>query len=123
MDIYLLIDTFYEKVLKNSLLSVFFTHAIENWPFHKQQFVKYWSKQILFTDSYEGSPLPLHIHVDKLYKGSFKKEHFEEWERLWIETVDQLFKGEKAEIAKEAGQNMAKNIYLKMFVNRRPESA
>ena len=121
LDIYLLIDSFYEKVLKSPNLSFFFKHAIGNWPVHKQMFVKYWSKQILFTDTYDGSPLPAHIHVDNMYDRRFKKEHFEEWGQLWKETVNELFEGSKAKLAKEAGENMAKNIYLKMFVNRHPE--
>ena len=118
MDIYLLIDMFYEKILKNEMLSHFFQHAIESWPEHKQMFVKYWSKQILFTDTYEGSPLHTHIAVDHMYGKGFTKAHFDEWTRIWTETVNALFAGSKAQLAIEAGQNMAKNIYLKMFVNR-----
>ena len=120
MDIYLLIDTFYEKILKHEKLSYFFKDAVNNWPYHKQQFVKYWSKQILFTDTYEGSPLPSHIAVDQRFDRSFERSHFEDWLMLWTETVDQLFQGEKAKLAKESGRNMAKNIHLKMFVNRTP---
>jgi len=118
MDIYLLIDTFYDRILKNEILSHFFQHAIENWPQHKQLFVKYWCKQILFKDSYDGSPLHTHIAVDHMYGKGFRKSHFDEWAHIWKETVHTLFEGNKAALAIEAGQNMAKNIYLKMFVNR-----
>ncbi len=120
-EIEMLIDTFYEKVLEHEELSYFFSEAVMNWEFHKQMFIKYWSKQILFTDSYEGSPLHRHIEVDQKFGRSFTKYHFEEWARLWVETIDILFEGDKAELAKESGVNMAKNIYLKMFVNRKPE--
>lgn len=119
-EIEMLIDTFYEKVLEHEELSYFFSEAVMNWEFHKQMFIKYWSKQILFTDSYEGSPLHRHIEVDRRFGRSFTKYHFEEWTRLWVETIDILFEGDKAELAKESGVNMAKNIYLKMFVNRKP---
>ena len=121
-EIEMLIDTFYEKVLEHEELSYFFSEAVMNWEFHKQMFIKYWSKQILFTDSYEGSPLNRHIEVDHRFGRSFTKYHFEEWTRLWVETIDILFEGDKAELAKESGVNMAKNIYLKMFVNRKPVS-
>ena len=119
MDIYLLIDSFYEKVLQHEELAYFFKHAVGNWPVHKQAFVRYWSKQILFTDSYPDSPLQAHIQIDQMYDNNFRKEHFEEWSRLWCDTVDALFTGDKADLAKESGSNMAKNIYLKMFVNRK----
>ena len=121
-EIEMLIDTFYEKVLEHEELSYFFSEAVMNWEFHKQMFIKYWSTQILFTDSYEGSPLNRHIEVDHRFGRSFTKYHFEEWTRLWVETIDILFEGDKAELAKESGVNMAKNIYLKMFVNRKPVS-
>ncbi len=117
-DIVLLIDSFYEKVLQHDELSYFFKHAIGNWTVHKQAFVKYWSKQVLFEDSYEGSPLHAHIAVDQMYDKSFAEEHFNEWARIWVETVSELFDGQKAELAKESGKNMARNIYLKMFLNR-----
>ncbi|WP_258100222.1 group III truncated hemoglobin [Marinoscillum pacificum] len=120
-EIEMLIDTFYEKVLEHEELSYFFSEAVMNWEFHKQMFIKYWSKQILFTDSYEGSPLHRHIEVDHRFGRSFTKYHFEEWARLWVETIDILFEGDKAELAKESGVNMAKNIHLKMYVNRKPE--
>ena len=87
-EIEMLIDTFYEKVLEHEELSYFFSEAVMNWEFHKQMFIKYWSKQILFTDSYEGSPLHRHIEVDQKFGRSFTKYHFEEWARLWVETID-----------------------------------
>lgn len=117
-DIASLIDHFYEKVLKHPLLSYYFSEAIHNWPFHKDRFVQYWSKQILFADTYPETPLHRHVAVDRQFEQGFTKKHFEEWERLWVETVDELFEGDKADLAKESGRNMAKNIYLKMFFNR-----
>lgn len=118
-DIELLIDTFYDRILKHEALSYFFSDAVKNWDFHKQQFVRYWSSQILFTDTYEGSPLGRHVFIDNHFEHKFRKEHFDDWARVWAETVDDLFEGEKADLAKESGVNMARNIYLKMFVNRR----
>ncbi|MBR10145.1 MAG: hypothetical protein CMP48_20950 [Rickettsiales bacterium] len=121
-EIEILIDTFYEKVLEHEELSRFFSSAVLNWDFHKKIFVSYWSKQILFTDTYEGSPLHRHIDVDQKFERGFTKHHFDEWARRWVETIDILFEGEKADLAKESGVNMAKNIYLKMFFNRKPKT-
>ena len=117
-DIATLIDSFYKKVLEHDRLAYFFTEAIHNWSFHKQQFIKYWSSQILFTDSYEGTPLHRHVHIDQHFEKGFTRQHFDDWAALWQETVEELFVGDKAELAKECGVNMAKNIYLKMFLNR-----
>lgn len=121
-EIEILIDTFYEKVMGHAELSYFFSEAVLNWAFHKKKFIQYWSKQILFKESYEGSPLHKHVAIDHQFGRGFNKHHFHEWARLWEETVKELFEGEKAQLAIESGVNMAKNIYLKMFVNRRPEA-
>lgn len=105
-DIELLIDAFYAKVLKHPTLSYFFLNP---------------SKTGLSTSSILSDTglhrffLPTHMRVHRC-------THFEEWSRLWQETVEQLFFGEKAEFAILSGQNMAKNIYLKMFFNRMPTS-
>lgn len=121
-DIEILIDTFYAKVLRHPELSYFFSESVGNWAVHKQHFIRYWSAQILFTDSYQGTPLHRHIEVDQHFERSFTRAHFEEWVRLWEESVNELFIGEKAELAIESGKNMAKNIYFKMFFNRKPEN-
>ena len=117
-DIELLIDRFYEKVLQSPELSYYFVHAIPNWDFHKERFIKYWTSQILFSDEYPETPLHQHVAVDERYQRSFTKHHFDLWAQLWVNTVDELFVGERAELAKESGANMAKNIYLKMYINR-----
>ncbi len=122
-DIEVLIDVFYTKVLRHKELSVFFSDAVKNWEYHKKRFVQFWSAQILFTDTYDGgTPLPQHVEIDRKYGGKFKKEHFDAWTNIWVETVNELYVGEKAELAKETGENMARNIYMKMFLNRKPSN-
>ena len=122
-DIEVLIDVFYTKVLRHHELSIFFSEAVKNWDFHKKRFVKFWSAQVFFTDNYDGgTPLPQHVSVDEKYGHQFTKFHFDEWARLWVETVDELYNGEKAELAKETGEHMARNIYMKMFLHRKPGS-
>ena len=118
-DIVRLIDVFYTKVVSNDQIGYFFSGAIENWPYHKSRFVDYWESQILFKESYEGSPLQRHIDIDKHYNHGFQPAHFELWICLFDESVEELFSGEKADLAKEAAKNMAKNIYYKMFFNRK----
>ena len=120
-DIEKLIDAFYNKIVFDSELALFFGESVKDWEAHKANFVNYWSKQVLFDDAYEGSPLRRHIDIDHKYNRSFKPEHFELWYRIFESTVDELFVGEKAQLAKEAAKNMAKNIYRQMFIGRHPE--
>lgn len=121
-DIEVLIDVFYAKVLRHPNLSVYFSHAVKNWDFHKTRFVQFWSSRLLFTESYDGGTLlPQHVAIDAQFDHSFNKGLFDDWAQLWVETVNELFIGEKAKLAIETGEHMAKNIYLKMFFNRKPK--
>jgi len=42
-------------------------------------------------------------------------EHFQKWLLLFTETVDQLFEGEKAELAKQRATSIATVMQIKMF--------
>jgi hemoglobin len=120
-DIDRLIRNFYMKVLDNKDIGKFFAEAVKSWDYHQERFVDYWEAQVLFHDSYEGSPLQGHIDVDRKFGHGFKPQHFEIWLRLFEGMVNDLFEGDKAELAKEAARNMAQNIYKKMFIGRKPE--
>ncbi|MBV6645824.1 MAG: group III truncated hemoglobin [Cyclobacteriaceae bacterium] len=122
VDIARLIDHFYDKVLRDPDLNLFFKEAIGNWPYHKQRFVDFWSSRVLFADSYQETPLRSHIAIDKKFDNSFHPKHFEKWTSLFNETVDELFEGEKAKLAKDTGANVSQNIYKQMFIGRKPDT-
>lgn len=101
-DIKKLVDTFYGKVNSDPLLSpVFNEQAQVDWKEHLPTMYKFWGTQLIGTANYFGRPFPPHalLHI--------KQEHFERWLQLFTGTVDELFTGMSAEMAKQKARNIA----------------
>jgi hemoglobin len=92
-DIQSLVDLFYGKVLKDSLLAPFF--AALDFEAHKPKMVHFWSFVLLDEARYTTDVTQKHIHM------RLKKEHFDQWLFLFNATVDEHFLGSKAEAAKQ----------------------
>jgi len=101
-DIKILVDAFYDKVNKDTLLSpVFNDFAGVHWETHLPKMYDFWSS-VLFGDmSYKGNPFLKHIPLP------VDKTHFGRWLALFIETVDENFEGEKAVEVKERAASIA----------------
>jgi len=97
-----LVDKFYEKVNADELLSpVFNKEAKVNWEKHLPKMYQFWGTQLIGTADYTGRPFPPHAELH------IKKEHFERWISLFLETVNENFTGEVAETAKGKAKNIA----------------
>lgn len=117
-DIELLVNTFYKKVKTDKVIGLFFTDIISvNWEKHLPIMYKFWDNIIFFTGEYEGNPTLLHHHLSSMK--SIEKKHFQRWNKLFSETVDELFEGENATTIKTRTLNisdiMQKNIFAKKY--------
>jgi len=101
-DIILLVDEFYKKVNEDKLLSPVFNElARVNWDEHLPIMYSFWSAVLFETNTYKGQPLTSHIDLPIF------TEHFQRWLKLFRQTVDENFKGPKAEEAKEKAESIA----------------
>lgn len=101
-DIELLVDSFYGQVREDELLSPIFNSVIrDRWPEHLEKMYRFWQTVLLQEHTYFGSPFPPHAKLP------VEKAHFDTWLRLWHNTIDSLFTGEKANEAKWRGDKMA----------------
>ena len=99
-DIECLVNQFYERVKADPLIGPVFTEiARVNWEKHLPLMCDFWENAILFTGCYQGNPMDLHKHLHKAMP--LLQEHFQQWNHLFITTVDDLFSGEKALLAKQ----------------------
>ena len=99
-DIEYLVNQFYERVKADPLIGPVFTEiARVNWQKHLPLMCDFWENAILFTGCYQGNPMDLHKHLHKAMP--LLQEHFQQWNHLFITTVDDLFSGEKALLAKQ----------------------
>ncbi len=112
-DIILLVDTFYDKVLQEKTISYFFTLVAKlDFEKHMPKMYDFWESTLLHTASYNGNTLK--IHKDLNEKSPLEKQHFDTWISLFKTTVDQLFKGPTAELAKQRAQSIAMVMQLKL---------
>ena len=117
-DISLLVRAFYGKVQKDKLLGPIFNGIIEDWEHHYEHLTDFWQTNLFFEKKFTGNPLQKHVEVDKKMHGTINEMHFGVWINLWFETIDELFEGDVAQIAKNRARNMGTFIHLKMFEAR-----
>jgi hemoglobin len=112
-DIQFLVDEFYKKVVKDDLISHFFTIVVNfDWDVHIPIMVSFWETVIFGKASYKGNPMLKHIELDKLSKLDLK--HFERWLELWKGTVNEHFTGEHADTAIKKAETIASLIQNKL---------
>ncbi len=116
-DIIKLIDAFYIKVKKDKEIGHFFTEVIPiDWGHHMPVIYDFWESVLLDNPIYKGNPMEKHIALDG--KSRMEKEHFDQWIRLFTETVDEQFTGEKAELAKNRAHQIRSLMAYKVQQSR-----
>ena len=113
-DVKNLVDSFYQKALKDQIIGHFFTQVIQlDMTEHMPVMYQFWESILLGGRSYTGNPMTKHLSLNK--KSPMKKEHFDQWIFLWKETVDELFAGETANQAKFRAEQIAKLMEFKLL--------
>lgn len=120
-DIQQLVDTFYNKVRSDEVIGYLFNEVAQvNWAHHLPRMYDFWENIIFQTGSFKGNPMPVHVQLHE--KSPLTKEHFARWQQLFLATVDELFVGEKAELAKQRAISIATMMQLKVFPSNDPKS-
>ncbi|KAB8155023.1 globin [Kordia sp. TARA_039_SRF] len=118
-DVFVLVDTFYKKIRKDAVLGTIFNAQITDWDTHLEHITNFWESSLFFVNSYKGNPLEKHIEVDAAVEHTITEKHFGRWINYWIETLDELYQGEKANIAKNRARKMGTFIYISVFEARK----
>lgn len=104
-DVKLLLDTFYKKVLKDDIIGYIFLDVAKiNMETHMPHLYAFWDMVLFGTANYKRNPILKHIELDK--KEPLTDIHFAQWKKLFFETIDELFLGKKADLAKEKASVM-----------------
>ena len=99
-DIVLLVNVFYEKIIADKMLGYIFQDIAKvNWRTHLPVMYDFFENIILFTGNYDGNPMNLHQKLHNITP--LNTLHFNKWNQLFFCTVDELFEGKKANLAKE----------------------
>ncbi len=113
-DIELLVNSFYKKVVADEQLGYIFQDIAKvNWSTHLPTMYNFWENIVFFTGTYEGDPINLHKRLHRITP--LTEAHFDQWIQLFTCTVDELFEGEKANLAKHRAIGIAGIMKRKIF--------
>ncbi|NOT91183.1 MAG: group III truncated hemoglobin [Ferruginibacter sp.] len=112
-DIEKLIIDFYEKVKLDKTIGFIFTEVVPiNWAHHIPVIVDFWESILLDNPVYKKNAMEVHYDLNK--KVPLQKEHFDSWLHLFISTVDELFEGKIAALAKTRAKSIGHLMLFKM---------
>jgi hemoglobin len=118
-DIAQIVRVFYEKVKEDALLSPIFLSQITHWDAHLEKITNFWEQSVFMKRGlYYGHPIQAHLEVDAKANYVINPTHFGQWLYLWINTINDMFEGELADIMKNQARKMQTAIYLKMFEHK-----
>ena len=120
-DVYNLVSAFYAKVRRDPDLGPIFNSVIHNWEEHIVHLTNFWESQLFMVNVFQGNPLKKHVEVDKKNDGTITNVHFGIWLRHWLQTLDELFEGERAQIAKNRARNMSIYMFMQIFKSRQDQ--
>ncbi len=117
-DIELLVNSFYAKVIKDETIAFFFNDIAKvNWDHHLPKMYSFWETILFGQMTYKGNPMAVHFPVNEI--AALEKRHFEQWLKLWKETISERFQGENASMAITKSENIAKLMSFKMEMARK----
>ena len=115
-DIEKLIVAFYEKVKADAVIGYIFTDVVKiNWPHHIPIIVNFWEAILLDNPVYTKNAMEVHYTLNE--KEPLTPEHFKKWVSLFTDTVDELFEGKTAALAKTRAKSIAGVMQHKMNNN------
>lgn len=120
-DIDILVKSFYDKLLQDELLKAIFRQIVLfHFGSHLITIADFWDSILLDADNYRGNVTEKHFEVDKQFQLS--KAEFDRWLLHWNSTIDELYTGEKAEMAKFRAKSIADIMQYKLEYIRKNQS-
>lgn len=113
-DIRLLMEQFYDKLLADESISYLFTDVAKiNLDEHFPVLVDFWDSILFQADTYHKNAMK--PHVDLHQQSPLEAHHFKTWLSYFIATVNELFEGEKAELARQRATSIATIMQIKVI--------
>ena len=108
-----LVRAFYGRALEDPIIGFIFVDVAKlDLEAHVPRLTSFWETILLGAQSYGGGAFRPHaqLHV----KVRLRRGHFERWLALWRGTVDELFEGERAELAKTHALRVARAFHERL---------
>lgn len=113
-----LVRAFYSRALDDPIVGWIFTDVAKlDVEAHVPVIASFWETILLGARSYGGGAFAPHAALHA--RTPLRKAHFDRWLVLWRTTVDELFVGERAELAKAHAERVARAFHARL--EGRPE--
>ena len=112
-DLFRLLSRFYDGLLKDETISYIFTDVAKvDMKEHIPVIVDFWDMVLFDARTYKKNAIQPHLVLNE--KSKFEKHHFDTWLKHFDETVDELFEGDIAFLAKQKAKSIATIMQIKM---------
>jgi hemoglobin len=108
-----LVRAFYGRALTDPMIGFIFVDVAKlDVEAHVPAIASFWETILLGAQSYGGGAFRPHAALHA--KVTLRSGHFERWLVLWRATVDELFAGERAELAKAHAERVARAFHRRL---------
>jgi len=108
-----LVRVFYSRALEDPVIGFLFTDVARlDLEAHVPVIASFWETILLGARSYGGGAFRPHAALHA--KAGLREGHFARWLALWRTTVDELFAGERAELAKAHAERVARAFLMRL---------
>lgn len=117
VDLKLIMQIFYQKLLNDEQISVFFTHVTTvsaHLEEHLDLLTTFWHQALFQTGGYYNNMFDIHKKIHE--KHPFEKVHYDIWLGHFFQSIDENFAGENAERMKNQALSMATIMKIKGLV-------
>lgn len=109
-DVERLVRAFYGRALSDAMIGYLFTDIAKlDLEAHVPEITDFWETILLGAQSYSGGAFRPHAKLNQ--QSPLRAGHFERWLVLWRASVDELFDGPRAELAKQHAQRVARAFH------------
>jgi hemoglobin len=117
-----LVRAFYAQALEDPLIGFIFTDVAKlDLEAHVPRIASFWETILLGTRSYGGGAFGPHATLHA--KIGLREGHFERWLQLWFGTVDSMFAGDRANLAKVHALRVARAFHQRLQALPSPDDA
>jgi hemoglobin len=108
-----LVRAFYSRALEDPIIGFLFTDVARlDLEAHVPVITSFWETVLLGVPTYRGGAFRPHAELHM--QVPLRRAHFDRWLVLWRETVDSLFAGERASLAKSHAERVARAFHSRL---------
>jgi len=116
-----LVRTFYGRALTDPVIGFIFVDVARlDLEAHVPRIASFWETILLGAQSYAGGAFRPHAELNS--KVRLRGGHFERWLWLWRTSVDELYAGPRAELAKAHAERVARAFHARLQMMEEPLS-